>query len=407
MAVWFEEVSTKLISLVLSSVFMCSCAPGTHKKNDIPPVPPAKDAVIVQNNAYDGVLSGNKENVVETLISQMSLSEKIYQMMFVTPESLTGVGTVTAGGAKTKESLTKRPVGGVIYFSKNFENRNQTIDMIKKTQEYSPIPLFIGVDEEGGVVSRLGSKSAMGTTKQPPMANIGATGDPAKAYNVGKSLATDLKPFGFNVDFAPDADVLTNPKNTEIGNRSFGSNPELVAKMVEQVVLGLEDNGVSSVLKHFPGHGSTSRNSHTGYSESTRTLEQLQQSEFLPFKAGINAGADFVMMSHMTLVNVVNDKLPSSLSKTIITDLLKNQLGFKGIVITDSCEMGAIVEEYTVEQASVMAIEAGVDMILMPKDLQRAHDAIYKAVVDGRISPERIDESVRKILTKKQERGLF
>jgi len=237
---------------------------------------------------------------VEEILANMSLSDMVYQMMFVTPESITGMGTVVQAGDKTKEAIKKYPVGGLIYFTNNFENRKQTIDMIQKTQEYSAIPLFIGVDEEGGIVSRLGKKTEMGTTKHPPMQTIGETGNPEKAYEIGKTLATDLKELGFNVDFAPDADVLVNEDNTEIGTRSFGSDPELVATMVQSLVKGLEENGVSSTLKHFPGHGSTYVNSHTGYSESKRTIDELKECELIPFISGIEAGADFVMISHMT-----------------------------------------------------------------------------------------------------------
>lgn len=348
----------------------------------------------------------NPDNV-EEILANMSLSDMVYQMMFVTPESITGMGTVVQAGDKTKEAIKKYPVGGLIYFTDNFESREQTIEMIKKTQEYSDIPLFIGVDEEGGIVSRLGKKTEMGTTKHPPMQTIGETGDPEKAYEVGKTLAEELKELGFNVDFAPDADVLVNEDNTEIGTRSFGSDPELVAEMVQSLVKGLEENGVSSTLKHFPGHGSTYVNSHTGYSESKRTTDELRECELISFISGIEAGADFVMISHMTPVNITEEKVPCSISKEIITDMLINELGYKGIIITDSLSMGAVTEEYTVGDAAVRAVKAGVDMILMTPDVKNAHDAIVKAVNDGDISEERIKTSVRKILNLKYEKGLF
>lgn len=344
---------------------------------------------------------------VEEILSNMSLSDMVYQMMFVTPESITGMGTVVQAGDKTKEAVKKYPVGGLIYFTNNFENRKQTIDMIKKTQEYSAVPLFIGVDEEGGIVSRLGKKTEMGTTKHPPMQTIGETGDPQKAYEVGKTLAEELKELGFNVDFAPDADVLVNSDNTEIGTRSFGSNPELVATMVQSLVKGLEENGISSTLKHFPGHGSTYVNSHTGYSESKRTIDELRECELIPFISGIEAGADFIMISHMTPVNITEEKVPCSISKEIITDILIDELGYNGIIITDSLSMGAVTEEYTAGDAAVRAVKAGVDMILMTPDVKKAHDAIVKAVNDGDISEERIKTSVRKILNLKYEKGLF
>ena len=347
------------------------------------------------------------ETSVDVLMKEMTLSDMVYQMMFVTPESITKIGTAVAAGEQTRQAIEKYPVGGIVYFAKNFENRDQTIQMIANTQSYSKIPVFISVDEEGGRVSRLGSNVNMGTTKHPPMKQIGDTKDPQKAYDVGKTLATELKALGFNVDFAPDADVLVNGSNTEIGDRSFGSDPALVASMVESTVKGMQENGLSATLKHFPGHGSTQVDSHTGYSASARTIEELRQSEFLPFKSGIAAGADFIMVSHMTLVNAVTEKVPASISKEVITDMLINELGYQGIVITDSFSMGAITQNYSAKDAAVRAVKAGVDMILMPADLEATHAAIVSAVESGEISKSRIEQSVRKILTLKLKKQMI
>lgn len=343
----------------------------------------------------------------EISLEGMSVSDMVYQMMFVTPELITGVDTAIRAGEATKAALEKYPVGGIVYFAKNFRDRKQTAEMIKNTQEYSKIPLFIGVDEEGGKVARLGNNPSMGVTKQPPMKKIGETGDPKKAYAVGQTLGQDLARLGFNVDFAPDADVLINPDNKEIGNRSFGTDTKMVSVMVENVVKGLQDNGVSSALKHFPGHGATYTDSHTGYSEVKRTADELRAEEFLPFKAGIDAGADFVMVSHMTLVNATEEKVPSSISKEVITDMLFNELGYTGIAITDSFSMGAITKEFTVEEAVVKAVKAGADMILMPSDLEKTHAALVNAVENGSIPKERIEKSVRKILTLKMKKGML
>ncbi len=375
-------------------LMFCLLLPGciAEKNNDvytkeekIPP-PPAKE---------------------DLLLSEMTLDEKIYQMMFTTPEAVTGVGQVVAAGEATKTALSEHPVGGLVYFSQNFENPSQTKEMIENTQSFSEIPLFISVDEEGGIVSRLGSNSAMGIKKQPPMAEIGKSGITEKAYTVGKELSEALIPLGFNMDFAPVADVLINKNNSEIGNRSFGSDASLVAGMVEKTVAGMEENGLSATLKHFPGHGSTYNNSHNGRSESERTLDELRQEEFLPFKAGISAGVDFIMVSHMTLVNATEEKAPSSVSQEVITDMLKGELGYKGIIITDAFNMGAIVNEYKAGEAEVKAIKAGADMILMPRDLKIAVNALKAAVAAGEITEERINESVLKILKLKSEKGLI
>ena len=346
-------------------------------------------------------------DIVEKIVNDMTISDMIYQMMFVTPESITNVERVTKAGETTKNALKKYPVGGIVYFSENFISRDQTKEMIKNTQEFSKIPLFIGVDEEGGRVSRLGKNTAMGVTKFPPMKKIGEERDLEKAYKVGETLANDLKAIGFNVNFAPDADVTVNENNTEIGDRSFGSDPYIVSEMVKNVVEGMQNNGVSATIKHFPGHGSTYKNSHNGYSESARTKQELQNCELLPFKEGIKAGVDFIMVSHMTLVNVCEEKVPSSISKEIITDMLITELGYEGIIITDSFSMGAVTKMYSDKEAAVKAVKAGADMILIPQNPLTAHDAIYEAVKKGEITKERIEKSVRKILELKKEKKML
>jgi len=340
------------------------------------------------------------------IVAQMSLDAKIYQMIFTTPESITGVSVVVQAGEATKDALAAYPVGGIIYFAHNIENREQVIDMIQNSQSFSKIPLFIGVDEEGGRVARISGNPDMGFDKIPPMAHLGASGNSSEALAVGKKLASIIGGLGFNVDFAPVADIITNPNNTEIGDRSFGDDPNVAANMVEQVVVGLQDGGVSAMLKHFPGHGSTQANSHNGYSESRRTLEEMRETEFLPFLAGINAGADFVLMSHMSAVNIDSD-VPASLSKKIVTDILKTELGFSGLVITDSLSMGAVTNRYSSGEAAVMAVEAGVDVLLIPANLSGAFSGVKEAVANGRISEKRIDESVIKIISLKIKRGIM
>ena len=332
------------------------------------------------------------------ILSSMTLDEKIYQMLFVTPESLTNVGQVIQAGESTKQALNKYPVGGIIYFSANLQDKNQIKSMIDNTQKFSKIPLFMGVDEEGGRVARLGNNAKTGVTKIDTMKTVGDTKNPNNAYTVGKTLGKELSKLGFNVDFAPVADVISNSNNTEIGDRSFGTDAENVSKMVFNEVKGLQENNVSAVLKHFPGHGSTESNSHTGYSQSIRTLDELLQCDLLPFKSGIEANADFVLISHATFINATEEHCPASLSREIISNILLEQLKFNGIVITDSFQMGAITENFSVKDATVMAINAGVDMILMPSSIKSSFDAINEAVRTQQISENRIDESVRKIL---------
>ena len=348
--------------------------------------------------------SGQKEEEkldakVQDLIAGMSLEEKVAQMFFVTPENLTGVDAATQAGETTRQALTQYPVGGLIYFSKNIYDEEQLTTMIRNSQSYSEIPLFIGVDEEGGsLVARIANHPNFDVEKFPDMAEIGATGDPSRAYEVGSTIASYLKDYGFNLDFAPDADVLTNPNNTAIGVRSFGSDPDMTAQMVEQAEKGFQDHQVSAVIKHFPGHGGTTTDSHNGAAIVDRSLEELRSAEFLPFEAGIQAGVDMVMVGHLQVPQVISDDTPASLSSEMITDVLRNELGYDGIVITDSLSMGAITTYYTSADAAVKCIQAGVDMLLMPYSFTEAYQGVLDAVNSGEISEERINESVTRIL---------
>lgn len=346
---------------------------------------------------------GNEEKA-RVYLQTMTLEEKIWQMFLVTPDDLTGKSPVQRAGEQTQAALEAKPVGGLIYFSSNLTDRQQVVDMLTATQSYAKTPLFLGVDEEGGLVSRLGTLDGSGVTHFAAAAEYGAAGDTQAIYDVGNTLAQQLGELGFNLDFAPVADIVTNPNNTEIGSRAYSDDPEVAAPMVAAMVQGLQDGGMLSCLKHFPGHGSTEADSHQGTSVSTRTLEELRQTEWVTFQAGIDAGASFVMISHLTNENL--SSLPCSLSEEVMT-ALRQELGYEGLIITDSLQMGAIVDNYTSAQAAVLAICAGADMLLMPNDMDVAFEAIVAAMDEGFITESRIDESVLRILTTKYQFGIM
>lgn len=341
-----------------------------------------------------------------TKLSEMTLEEKVAQLFFVTPQELTGADRVTIAGEVTKEAFAAYPVGGIIYFTENIESGAQFLEMTATMQEISMerlgIPVFLGMDEEGGRVARLYESGIDDIPHIAPMLEIGAEGDPENAYDTGALLAGYLAEYGINVDFAPVADIFSNPENTVISDRSFGRDAETVASMVPEMVKGLQDNGVNAVLKHFPGHGDTAKDSHEGFAVSYKTLEELRRFELEPFKAGIDAGSRFVMAGHISLPMIVGNNLPASLSREMIMDELRGKLGFSGVIITDAMNMGAIVNYYDSGEAAVLALEAGVDMILMPEDFRAAYTGVLEAVADGRLSVERIDASVKRILAVKQ-----
>lgn len=343
---------------------------------------------------------------VEELLSSLSLEEKVAQLFVVLPEQLVGnVSCVTAAGEATREAINNRPVGGIVYLESNLVSPQQTKTMLQNVQQYSMdrlnLPMFLCVDEEGGQVTRLAGKAGFDLPVYDNMSVIGSKGDTEQAYQMGESIGQYLYDLGFNTDFAPVADVLTNPNNQVVRYRSFGSDPEMVKNMTDAVSRGLASKKILATYKHFPGHGNTAADTHAGYAYSNKTKEELYQCELIPFIQGIEDEVPFIMMGHISLPNIVGDDTPASLSKTIVTDLLIDELGYKGLIITDALNMGAVSQQYSSAQAAVKALNAGVDMLLMPADFNAAYQGVLAAVQSGEISEERIDESVEKILKTK------
>lgn len=376
------------------------------------------DTVQMQSEINDmsqmqNAMGGRKENLSTGLSEKVSLDsftleEKVAQLFMVTPEALTGVGTVTAAGSATEHAINSYPVGGLVYFSNNIQSEEQFAQMVQNVQKYSKsrigLPMLIGVDEEGGTVTRIAGRGFAGVADQPDMYSIGATYDTEQAYQIGRDIGSYLSRFQVNVDFAPVADVWSNQNNSVIGTRSFGNDADLVAAMVAAEVKGLQEEGICATLKHFPGHGDTAEDSHAGTATSWKTLEELRSCEFLPFEAGIEAGAELVMAGHISVPNVTGDNLPASLSYMLVTEILRDELGFDGVVVTDAMNMGAITSVYGSGEAAVKAIQAGVDLILMPEDFYGAYSGVLEAVKNGTVSEERLNESVERILRLKQER---
>lgn len=342
-----------------------------------------------------------KQRIAEKLAA-MTLSEKVLQLFMIRPEALTGSDEVTAADIRTFQALQTYPVGGFIFFSSNIVNPDQLKAMTQSVQEYAReiegMPLFLGIDEEGGRVARIANSRAFEVEKYSDMASIGAAEDYEKAYWVGRTIGDYLRAYGFNLDFAPVADVLTNPDNTVIGSRSFGADCNIVAKMDLKVAKGLAESQVLSCYKHFPGHGGTEEDTHEGAAYTNKTLDELMACELVPFQAAADAKIPFIMVSHISAPNVVGDNTPASLSKIMITDILRERIGYEGIIITDSMRMGAIVNTFDPNGAVVQAIQAGADIILIPLDFKAAYQAVLDAVRDGTITEGRIDQSVERIL---------
>ncbi len=346
-----------------------------------------------------------KANKVDDILKTMTLEEKVDQLFIITPEALTGIGQATAAGETTKNALAQHPVGGIIYFTQNFIDEAQTKEMIKNTKNYAAqvckLPLFISVDEEGGTVARLGNSQGLDLPNVGDMCEIGKSGDTAKAYEAGRIIGEYLKNYGFNMDFAPVADALTNEENQVVKQRSFSSDPQLAADMAAQLSKGLEDMGIISCYKHFPGHGATKGDTHEGFAYTDKTLEQLEGADLIPFKNAVEENADLIMVGHISVPKVTGNNAPSSVSPVVIKDILRGQLGYKGIIITDALNMGALTELYSSDKAAVLALKAGADMLLMPEDFSLAYTGVLNALDSGEITEERIDESLRRIINKK------
>ena len=348
------------------------------------------------------VTEEEKPSLVDETLAGMTLHEKVCQMMFVTPEELTGEDGVTVAGDATRQALENYPVGGIVYFAKNLESQDQVKEMIDNSQKYSSIGLFVATDEEGGVVNRL--MDTVVTTYIGSMYYYKDDGDET-AYENAYTIANDMSALGFNLDFAPVADVWSNPDNTVIGERAYSDDYAQAAELVGNAVKGFNDGGVMCTLKHFPGHGDTAEDSHYSSAYVHRTKEEIMADEMQPFRSGIEAGAEFVMVGHLIVPDI--DEVPATLSYKIATGILRDELKFEGVAITDSFEMESIADNYSVDDAVVMSVKAGMDMILQPKDMVSAVNSIEQAVADGELSEDRIDESVRRILTLKESRGLL
>lgn len=337
--------------------------------------------------------------MTERYLARMGLHEKVCQMMFVDLENLVRSHDVTKMDKELKTALREYPVGGIMLKSKNIQSEKQLKKLLKKLQDNSGIPLFLAVDEEGGTVSRvmkkLGNIDGGDIGSMYDYRNLG--GD--TAYENARQIGDNLSYYGFNLDFAPVADVWSNPKNTVIGKRAYSNLYSEAAELIPYAVRGFHAGGVLCTLKHFPGHGNTKEDSHYGNAYVYETKDDLENNEFQSFRAGIDAGADFVMVGHMIVTDISN--IPSDLSKEIVTDILRTELDFSGVIITDSLQMESITDTYSAGDAAIYAVAAGNDMILEPENLEQAVEGIKQAVKDQIIAETQINESVRRILVMK------
>lgn len=333
------------------------------------------------------------EEKVNYKMDNLSIDEKIAQMLIV-----------YYIGDEYDENLSNiikevKP-GGFILMSDNITTYDRTLNFVKGMQNDSDIPMIISTDEEGGSVQRIKGIRDISVTDIPYMYYLGQTKDKNLAYKVGEIIANELRTIGVNLTYAPVMDIYSNPNNTVIGKRSFGSDPNTVYDMATSLKNGIEDNLVNTCIKHFPGHGDTETDSHFEIPIINKTLDELENNDLLPFIKSIN-DTNMIMVGHIALPKITNSSIPASLSKEIVTDLLKNKYNYKGLVITDALNMRSLTDNYSDKEIYTMAINAGVDLLLMPNGSKNAIKYIKEAIDNNEIDIETINESVRKILTYK------
>ena len=374
---------------------------------------------------------------IEEILEHMTLEEKVGQMIMPSfrtwkenPEQEDSEAVpVTELNDELREAIRETRPGGIILFGENCRESEQTRKLIQEMQEANrsgneehSVPLLISIDQEGGIVARLGQ----GTRGIGNMA-LSATGDPENARMEGRMMGEDLRALGVNTDFAPVCDVNCNPANPVIGVRSFSDDPQMVAEYAGAFQEGLHDASMISSLKHFPGHGDTDTDSHTGFPLVDKSLEELEAVELLPFRELIRAGADMIMTAHIQYPQLEKETsiststgeevyIPATMSHYILTDLLRGELGFEGVIVTDALEMDAIRAHFAMEDVLKKTIEAGVDILLIPvnvtdsnavQELKDILSRMASLVEDGEIPESRIDESVGRILALKTRYGLF
>lgn len=356
--------------------------------------------------------SSNAATQLPVIVKGMSLEEKVGQMFMPEFRQWDGKDVIEVN-EEIVQAIRQHHLGGVILFRENLVETEQTVRLVDQLQQAAgSIPLLIGTDQEGGIVNRLQSGTVM-----PGNMALGATRSTEAGRRVGKAIGAELHALGININFAPVVDVNVNPDNPVIGVRSFGSDPQLVSDLGVSYTQGLHDAGVAATVKHFPGHGDTAVDSHLGLPSVPHEHSRLDAVELKPYRAAIDSGVDLIMTAHVTFPAIDSSTVisrldhtpiyvPATLSAPVLTGLIRDTLGFEGLVVTDCLQMKAITDHFGPEDAVIKAVQAGTDIILMPSDLNNAYQAVLAAVKNGDIKEAAIDQSVSRILTLKLKLGV-
>ncbi|MEH7502707.1 beta-N-acetylhexosaminidase [Neobacillus drentensis] len=356
--------------------------------------------------------TGARYDLIGNAIEHMSMEEKVGQMLMPDFRNWNGKN-VTVMNDEIAKLVKDYHLGGVILFRENTVTADQTTKLVSAYQEAAEkYGLMISIDQEGGIVTRLQT----GTDLPGNMA-LGATRSEELAEKVGRTIGEELNALGINMNFGPVLDVNNNPDNPVIGVRSFGEDPELVAKLGNAYIKGLHETGTAATAKHFPGHGDTAVDSHVGLPSVPHDLDRLKKVELYPFQQAMDAGIDAIMSAHVTFPKIDDTKaiskkdgtevsVPGTLSHKILTGLMREEMGFKGVIVTDAMNMGAIADHFGSVDAAIRAVKAGADVLLMPVGIQAVAKGLYDSVNTGDISEDRLEQSVERILTLKLNRSI-
>ena len=405
--------ASRKLALFALCLFVCVLFASCGREPAANAEPPVPEDFQPKSGLAGDMSKDDNDTYWADLLSQLSTEEKVGQLFIVRPDQLdmtidpnysSGSATVQYITDAMAEQIKAYHLGGVIIFAGNLKNPDQLAEMTADIDAASRVLPFISIDEEGGTVARIagGRSKGFDVTRYNSAASVAASGGADAVYSMGLTIGEYIRSYGFNLDFAPVADVNTNPMNKVIGNRAFSSDPEEASVMVGEFIDGLHENGVLSCIKHFPGHGDTTNDTHSGYVAVYKTWEELHDAELIPFKNNIGK-TDLVMVAHITLSNITTDGLPASLSHELITEKLRGELGFDGLVVTDALAMGAIAQNYSASGTALLAFKAGSDLLLIPGNLPEAYTAVLNAVNAGEINMERLNESVLRILKAKSK----
>lgn len=407
-----KGVIRKLLAILLSTMLAYGCA--------APAVPEAQSSAAPEETAQTDPYVQRAEE----LLARMDARSKVEQLLLVNCYTYNGEPMVTLN-EELRSYFENHNFGGFILFDQNCQSASQVVNLTHDLQNAAlaneGTPMFIAIDQEGGYVARL----AFGTRTPGNMA-LGASGEPSLSKAAAGIIGSEMKALGFNLDFAPVLDVNSNPANPVIGIRSFSDDPMLVSKLGTAYVQGLNDQSIAAAVKHYPGHGDTDTDSHTGLPVESQTKEELEQGAFIPFHEAVSAGCDMVMTAHICFPNIESDTytsildgepitFPATLSDDLIQHILRDEMGYEGVVVTDSLQMEAIRSHFDPIDAAVYALNAGADLLMMPVIIENSDgfaaldqyvDAVLARIPDT-VSQERIDEAVTRILTLKARRGIL